>query len=386
MLSQLQVRHEVGVVNIRTLASDWERLVSVLGCPHPSGPFSVIAAILEHRRGAGGEAHAWIAYANGEPVSALLTVRELLPWSGTDQLRTPGDHDAYPVPLLARLSDSAAAAMLLRAACTTSPQISRCSLVRQTDRALFDAISEHAPDLLIKLAVRGKASYLPVPATEDELWSTLSSNFRKNLRKQRRKLDVTTEVSWRFLRGSECTTQEIERFLELEASGWKGQRGGAILRRPAAAEYYRAMLQALAVDGRLEMHQLLLKNRCVAIQVGVRLERTLCLLKISYDEGVAQLAPGNMLFLELVRREIATGSCREIDCLTDMPWHRNWAMHQRELFDVHAYKRTWRTLLFAYFPRATRDWVRTNPYLVRAKRLLRKRTMIGSVFPAQSAT
>lgn len=372
MPSEIHIRHEEGAAGIGTLAADWDRLGSTLECPHPSAPFAVVQAILAHERGTGGTAHAWIAYRGTEPAAALLGVRVPLRWAAADQLRTPGDHDAYPVPLIAGTGDVDAAAALLRSALQSSLGCSRFCFVRQSDRALFDTLRNSAPDLLFSVHPVGHASFLPVPATEQAFWESISTNFRKNLRKQQKRLDSTGGVEWKFLRAGECTSTEIERFLALEASGWKGEAGGAILMRPAAAAYYRDMLSGLARDGRLEMHQLLVGDRCVAVQVGVRFRDVLCLLKIAYDESAAHLAPGNMLFLELVRREIAAGACREIDCLTDMRWHRNWAMHQHELFDVHVYPRKIRAIALGYAPRALRAWARSSPYLMRVRDLLRR--------------
>lgn len=379
MSADIFVRHESGRGAIDSFAADWDRLVRAAAIPHPSSPFAVVRELLAHERGARGTAHVWIAYRDEQPAAALLGVTGKLHWYTEGQLRTPGDHDAYAVPLLVRASDSNAAAEVIRSALCTTPGYIRVCMVRQTNRAFFEAVQGSARDLLFMYFPTGKASFLPVPHSEHELWERLSANFRKNLRKQTKRLEAVDAKEWRFLRGGECSSVEIERFLELEASGWKARAGGAILSRPDAAAYYRDMLSALAREGRLELHQLFVEGRCVAVQVGVRMHDVLCLLKIAYDESSAHLAPGNMLFLELVRREITAGACREIDCLTDMAWHRNWAMHQRETFDIHVYPRTWRGLALGYAPRAIREWARKNGYLKRVRDFLVRRNVKQSV-------
>jgi hypothetical protein len=363
------VLHASGIDSVLAEGDRWDHVVGTMRCPHPSASFGVVREILNHDRGTGGETHCWVAHLGGEPSAGLLCVRERMPWGGgSTQLRNPGDHDAYPLPLVADRANPEVAAFLIRSALRDVPGCARLRLVRQTDRSFFEAVQRAVPDLCFKISGGGFASFLDVPATVDQLWNSLSANFRKNLRKQRKKLEATGAVTWRFLRGAECTEDNIERFFELEASGWKGERGGAILRRPAAAAYYRDMLRALAKEGQLELHMLLLDDRCVAGQIGIRRHDTLSLLKIAYDQQVSYLAPGNMLFLELVLREIAAEQLREIDCLTDMPWHRNWGMAQRELLEVQVFPRTIVGLAVGYLPRALYAFFRNRLKLGRHRR------------------
>ena len=38
----------------------------------------------------------------------------------------------------------------------------------------------------------------------------------------------------------------------------------------------------------------------------------------------ARLGPGNLLFHAVLRREAEAGRVGEVNCTTDMAWHRNW--------------------------------------------------------------
>jgi CelD/BcsL family acetyltransferase involved in cellulose biosynthesis len=365
----ITVRRLRGLAAFADLDEDWERLVRHVGTTHPSASLAVVRAMFSHARGCSGEPEAWLAYRDGEPIAALVCTRERLRWGFADrQLRVPGDHDAYPLPLLVHADEPEVAVALLREAVSARSRALRLCLVRQSPPEFYTRVGALAPDLLLSHFDGGRGSVLLIPNSEEAFWNSLSSNFRKNLRKQRRRLEASSTVSWRFLRGAECSAQDIERFLTLESSGWKGEAGGSILRRPNVATYYRDVLASLARDGRLELHELLVDDRCLAVQMGVREGTVLNLLKIAYDESVSQLGPGNMLFLELVRREIASGQTSEIDCLTDMSWHRNWGMHQRVFLDVHVFPRTALALSVAFFPRAVIRWLKSRPLLTRALR------------------
>ncbi len=62
------------------------------------------------------------------------------------------------------------------------------------------------------------------------------------------------------------------------------------------------------------------------MHLGVRTGGALVLLKIAYDERHARLGPGNLLFERVLEREFETGTAVEVNCTTDMAWHRNWAL------------------------------------------------------------
>jgi hypothetical protein len=367
--ADITVRQVRGLVSLNGLDEDWERIIRHVGTTHPSASLAVVRAMFTHGRGCSGQPVVWLAYRGSAPIAALVCARERLPWGFADrQLRVPGDHDAYPLPLLVHLDEPEVAVALLREAVSPRSGALRLCLVRQSPPEFFNRVSSLAPDLLSSSFDGGRGSVLLVPNNDEDFWNGLSSNFRKNLRKQRRRLEASNAVSWRFLRGAECSAQDIERFLTLESSGWKGEAGGSILRRPIVAAYYRDVLASLARDGRLELHELRVDDRCIAVQVGVREGAVLNLLKIAYDESASQLGPGNMLFLELIRREIESGRTSEIDCLTDMTWHRNWGMHQRAFLDVNVFPRTALALSVAFFPRAVIRWLKSRLVLTRALR------------------
>ncbi len=62
----------------------------------------------------------------------------------------------------------------------------------------------------------------------------------------------------------------FEDFLALEASGWKGREGTALLGSAADAQYSRGMIGALAARGEAAIHSLTLDGRPVSMQVVLR--------------------------------------------------------------------------------------------------------------------
>lgn len=178
-------------------------------------------------------------------------------------------------------------------------------------------------------------SVLSVRGRFEDYEARLASNFRRNLRKARNRCDREYESSYRFVTGSDATsTNWLRTFLELEATGWKGQAGSAINCVPRLINFYEALAQRLGDRGWLEWHFLELDGVAVAGQLGIRCGRSLVLQKIAYDESYGRLGPGSLLFRETVARSFVDAGVDEINCISDTPWHRNWHMQTNVYSDM----------------------------------------------------
>jgi len=118
----------------------------------------------------------------------------------------------------------------------------------------------------------------------------------------------------------------LQQFLDLEKAGWKGAAGTAIACSRHRADFYTDVTQRMGERGWLEWHFLELDGAPVAAHLAIRFGRSLVLTKIAYDEAYARLGPGNLLFRALAARAFADDGIDEVNCLTNMQWHQNWAM------------------------------------------------------------
>lgn len=339
----------------------WTHLAQVTSIAHPSVPAAVIKSFLKNRTTSSLRPALSYAVRDGRPMACLAGIKEPLRWGlGGMQVRSMGDEDMYAAPLLYASEGDDDVATLLRAILAHGSDVLRVHLPRQRDEAFWRELAARNADLLIKTELAGSGSLLSLSGNMESFWAGLPSNFRKNLRKQRRRLETSGVVEFTWLAGKECDEHRIAEFFALEASGWKGSIGGAILSRPDVIQFYSDALAGLAEEQALEIHRLTVDGKLLAAQVAIPVGDTLCLLKIAYSETMAELSPGNMLLLALVEREVALGRFSAIDCLTDMQWHRNWAMTGRPYFDVFVYPRTSRAMLSAYLPRRLAAWVREH--------------------------
>jgi CelD/BcsL family acetyltransferase involved in cellulose biosynthesis len=173
------------------------------------------------------------------------------------------------------------------------------------------------------LAARGTAPYLlgqgvrPMLASEldaKRYWEeALSSSSRKKLRQHRRRLAEKGALAYRVWAAPAEVERALEDFLKLEASGWKGRQGTALLSHAADAAYARAMVAALAARGEAAIHALTLDAQPVSMQLVLRAGPTAFTWKTAYDETWRDASPGMLLLEDYTATFLADDSIARVD-------------------------------------------------------------------------
>jgi CelD/BcsL family acetyltransferase involved in cellulose biosynthesis len=133
----------------------------------------------------------------------------------------------------------------------------------------------------------------------------------KEWARQIRRLKERGEIGFR----TASDEAAIEKFLALEARGWKGAQHTALGADAGLAAFTRSMLAGLARRDRLAIHLLELGGEALAIGVVLRAGDRAFYWKTAYDEAYAEYSPGLQLTLELSRLQqrdpgiAATDSC-----------------------------------------------------------------------------
>jgi CelD/BcsL family acetyltransferase involved in cellulose biosynthesis len=94
----------------------------------------------------------------------------------------------------------------------------------------------------------------------------------------------------------------LDRGFAVEASGWKGASGTAILSSPRTERFYRAVAHAFAATGELGLSWLDMDGRMAAFDFCLLHGNRLYLLKTGYDEAQRRLAPGLVMRLSVLER------------------------------------------------------------------------------------
>jgi CelD/BcsL family acetyltransferase involved in cellulose biosynthesis len=123
----------------------------------------------------------------------------------------------------------------------------------------------------------------------------------KELRRQRHRLAEHGAVRFEAARTPEQVTSAIEMFLALEASGWKGRRGTALVQDDGDAGFVRRATVALAETDQCEIVSLRAGDIPVAAAIVLRHQDRAFYFKVGIDERFAKFSPGVQLTLDLTR-------------------------------------------------------------------------------------
>jgi hypothetical protein len=164
--------------------------------------------------------------------------------------------------------------LALAALCDT--QSRRHALVHNSERAFLH--SELTPDAYFEEAVRGKK--------------------RKELRRQKNRLSETGVLTFHRSDGSTGLDAWTQEFLALEKRGWKGQNGSALDCAHATRSLFRDALAGAAQSGQLELLDLRLDDRPLAMLVNFLSAPGSFSYKTAFDEDYSRFSPGVLLQIE----------------------------------------------------------------------------------------
>ncbi len=145
--------------------------------------------------------------------------------------------------------------------------------------------------------------------------------FRQNLpgKKHRefqrllRRLSEIAPVEYRSLSDARSQIDALERFLQLEAKGWKGVHGSALVQDAARATFARAAARALAESGQISFEEFYCGETLIASGILMRSGSECYFWKIAHDEEFARFSPGVLLTLEMSERLLLDRSVTRTD-------------------------------------------------------------------------
>jgi CelD/BcsL family acetyltransferase involved in cellulose biosynthesis len=148
----------------------------------------------------------------------------------------------------------------------------------------------------------------------DELLNdALGTKKLKELRRQRHRLAEHGEVRFDVARSPDEIAAAVETFLTLEASGWKGARGTALVQNSGDASFIRHATAALAATGQCEIITLRAGDIPIAAGIVLRHQDRAFFFKIGVDERFAKFSPGVQLTLDLTRHLCADPAIASAD-------------------------------------------------------------------------
>jgi len=170
----------------------------------------------------------------------------------------------------------------------------------------------------LKPRVLGSYIRASLDATQDGetlLRDALGTKKLKELRRLRHRLEEHGPVVFEVARRPDEIGLALETFLQLEASGWKGKRGTALIQHAGDAAFIRRAVPALAETAQCEIVSLRAGSIPVAAGIVLRHQDRAFFFKLGIDEGFARYSPGVQLTLDLTRHLCADPAIASADSM-----------------------------------------------------------------------
>lgn len=147
-----------------------------------------------------------------------------------------------------------------------------------------------------------------------DLWAAGAASSKpckgklREFQRLRRRLAEQGELKYVSAQTRNELRPAMERFLALEASGWKGKRGTALLCDPTLATFARAMVRHIARRGRCRIDALEVDGKPVAMGIVLSAGGKSFYWKTCYDEAFARFSPGVLFSLEMTQSVFESGA------------------------------------------------------------------------------
>jgi hypothetical protein len=190
------------------------------------------------------------------------------------------------------------------------------------------------------LITRPATGYPWIPL--DESWTypeeKVSPSRRSSFRRAKRKAHNIGPIDYEVLAPEPCELPLLlAESLRVEAAGWKGRTGSALLSDLNRRQFYEKYAAIASTKRILRLCFMRIGGVVAATQIAVESGGRFWLLKVGYDEAFARCSPGHLLMVETLRYAAQRG-LRTFEFLGSAePWTQVWTQQVRPCVSVWAY-------------------------------------------------
>jgi CelD/BcsL family acetyltransferase involved in cellulose biosynthesis len=350
---KLQIQIVQSFEKLKLYADSWNDLAFKSPQQLPMSSYAWVSSYFEHYVKAD---ESWIclfAYKDSELVGVLPLVVSPRYFLGFKVvlLLTRSSTQSCSIDILAKQGlENVVIPTLINAATKYYPNLIGIRLERIPENSPTIAALEHIADVNLIKEFDSVGAYLKITGSFEEYRANLSSNFRSNLNKAAKKLHQLTGVKTTLLQGSKADVKYLSELIDVEIKSWKGTTGTAICDSLTDILFYKNLTPRLLEADFLEWHILEAEGKIIAINLGVRLKRSILVWKLAYDPNYSKCSPGSILMEQVVKSACESDDIDEINLMTDHAWYDNWKMDKREYYNIRLYPRTFISFLLGFLP------------------------------------
>ena len=186
--------------------------------------------------------------------------------------------------------------------------------------------------------------FVRVPSDPDFLKQMpLNSRLRTKLRQARRELAKRGSLILRRIDAPDRAA--LDRFYQLESSGWKGREGSGIACSPSTRQFYDEVAESAARFGYFSLYMLELNGQLLAAHFALTSTNRCYSPKVAYQESFRQFAPGHLIVAEMLR-DCAMRGIRDFDITgPDDEWKMKWTSETQPSIIILCSGERWETWL-----------------------------------------
>jgi CelD/BcsL family acetyltransferase involved in cellulose biosynthesis len=238
------------------------------------------------------------------------------------------------------------------------------------ESAISDAIKSHPRAFTLSEHVHC-SKYIALGKTYEETTGCISGRFKRNLRRQLRKLEKFGRVECASYDDIGDLDKAYEIFLEVEANSWKGSNGTgtALILHKQQTAFYREVVFRFARTNQCRIDVMTVSGKPVAAQLGIISGDTLNLFKIAYDEAYKSMGPGGLLLDKTLEIYSGHWHIKNISFVTGARWNDAWAPRVNKVY-THSFFQLTPASLYGYTSESLKDLLRKTvvPLAFRGRR------------------
>ncbi len=170
-----------------------------------------------------------------------------------------------------------------------------------------------------------RSPYIDTTCGWAEYEARIDSKMKSDIRRRRRRMDDAGEVTLEVHDGTSGLDALLDEGFRVEAAGWKGQTGTAIIASPTTRRFYTQVARWAAERGWLRLCFLRLDGHPVAFDYNVHAGRVYYGLKGGYDEAFRRFSPGKVLLMAMIERIFDEGVDRYDFLGEEEPYKLDWS-------------------------------------------------------------
>lgn len=184
----------------------------------------------------------------------------------------------------------------------------------------------------------GSILRVPLSTNFGDVEKGISANRRHNLRRLRKRAEELGVVEFIACSPNGLNVDKyLDEVFQIEASGWKGRGGSAILSDPEKRRFFRLYGQAAAQRGTLRIYIMRIAGQTAAVRLAVVGSGRLWELKIGYDERWRSCSPGILMTHETLRHASQEGLTSHEFLGMSADWERIWPCEERRCRTLRYY-------------------------------------------------